>query len=152
MNQTAATFGILDNRFLSRSIGLLDPPEPVIIGKDASVAEAVALLKEDKVGAVVIVDETGAVAGIFTERDVVLKLDVCEANLDQVPIAERMTVDPHCQMLTHSMAYALNMMSTGGYRHIPLVDENHHPVGVLSVKNIVDYIVQELLRDLETFA
>lgn len=151
MNQQTASFGVLDSRFLARSIGLLDPPSPTTISADASVSEAVALLKETKVGAVIVIDDSDKVVGIFTERDVVLKIDVNEVNLDKTPITERMTTEPYCQMLTDSIAYALHMMSTGGYRHIPLVDEDKHAVGVLSVKNIVDYIVHELVKDLETF-
>lgn len=151
MNQEIAGFGILDNRFLSRSIGLLDPAPPVTVDESASVADAVQLLKQNKVGAVVVVDKAGKVSGIFTERDVVLKLELNESKLEQVPITARMTRDPHCELLTHSIAYALNMMSTGGYRHIPLIDETGAPVGVLTVKDIVDYIVRELVKDLQSF-
>ncbi|MCX7700262.1 MAG: CBS domain-containing protein, partial [Gemmataceae bacterium] len=39
-------------------------------------------------------------------------------------------------------AYALNMMSVGGYRHLPVVDRDGRPVAVLSVRDIVDYLVQ----------
>ena len=43
---------------------------------------------------------------------------------------------------TDSIAYALNMMSIGGYRHVPLVDNARVPVGVISVKDLVGYIVR----------
>jgi CBS domain-containing protein len=40
------------------------------------------------------------------------------------------------------VAWALNKMHLGGFRHVPIVDAGGKPVGVVSVKNIVDFIVE----------
>ena len=53
-----------------------------------------------------------------------------------------MTANPESLRMTDSIAYALNKMSVGGYRHIPLVDNASAPVGVISVKDIINYIVR----------
>ena len=144
-------FGILDKRFLARSVGLLDPQPPLTLRNDVPIQTAVDTLREHKIGCVILLDEREKVSGIFTERDVVLKLDVCDGSNQTRAISEVMTRDPHCETMTTTIAFALNMMSQGGFRHIPLVDEEHCPVGIISVKDIVDYIAKTLLSDLEAF-
>jgi CBS domain-containing protein len=52
-----------------------------------------------------------------------------------------MTPDPETLELDDPIVWALNRMSVGGYRHVPLVDRDGRPVGILSVKDIVHYIV-----------
>ena len=51
---------------------------------------------------------------------------------------------------TDPIVYALNKMSVGGFRHVPLVDEERRPVGIISVKDIVDYIVDFFPNDVLT--
>jgi CBS domain-containing protein len=141
-------FGVVDNRFLARSVGLLNPPSPQIMMEDDSVRDALEKLKQHKIGSVVIVDAAGKISGIFSERDVVLKVSLSEVNIDDTPISKLMTKNPQTATMTTTLAFALNMMSQGGYRHIPVVDDANYPVGVISVKNIVDFIVHALTREL----
>jgi predicted transcriptional regulator len=53
-----------------------------------------------------------------------------------------MTPDPETLPPTASVAFALNKMSVDGYRHIPIVDEDGRAIGVLSVKDIVHFVVE----------
>lgn len=144
-------FGVIDRRFLAKSIGQLSPPEPVSVPEDVSIDVVLSLLERHRIGCVVVVDPLGKISGIFSERDVVLKVYPRKLNTSEVLIREVMTVNPHTEQMTTSVAYALNMMSEGGYRHIPIADEEGLPIGIISVKNIVDYIVSALNEDLETF-
>ena len=50
--------------------------------------------------------------------------------------------------MTCSVAYALSLMSEGGFRHIPIVDEGGKPVAIISVRDIIDYIVRTMDKDL----
>ena len=59
-----------------------------------------------------------------------------------VPLGEVMTPDPvtvHCKQ---AIGAAIQHMEEGGYRHLPVVDEMGRPVGILSVKRIVHYLVE----------
>ena len=145
-------FGVVDNRFLARSVGLLNPPSPQILLEDDPIRSALEKLKQHKIGSVVVVDAGGKVTGIFSERDVVLKVSLSEIDIDETPISKVMTKNPQTATMTTTLAFALNMMSQGGYRHIPVVDDASYPVGVISVKNIVDFIVHALTKDLVSFA
>lgn len=147
----ATQFGVLDNRFLARSLGLLNPPTPLLVQETASIKTALLLLKEHRIGSVVVTNAEGKLRGIFTERDVVLKICESGLNLEKTPIAEVMTAEPHSAQMTTTIAFALTMMSQGGFRHIPIVDDENIPVGIISVKDIVDYLVHSVNKDLMSF-
>ena len=144
-------FGVLDNRFLARSIGVLDPPAALIVPQEIKVSDAIALLQQHKIGCVVVTDVMGKMTGIFTERDIVMRVALKPIHPSKATIASVMTVNPQCATMTTTVAFALNMMSHGGYRHLPIVDDDGFPVGIISVKDIVDYLAQTMARDLAAF-
>lgn len=145
---TASNFGVIDNRFLARSLGLLNPPAPIVVQEERPIREVVSLLKEHKIGGVIVVSPAGKITGMFTERDVVTKISLIDIDLDDTAIKDVMTKSPQTATMTTTIAFALNMMSQGGYRHIPIVDDSEFPVGLISVKNLVDYICGALTKDL----
>ncbi len=151
MELVEINFGIVDKRFLAKSVGLLNPPDPLIVRDDVPIEAAIKVLKAHRVGCVIVVNEVGKVVGIFSERDVILKVGLSGIDIKTVPVSQVMTPNPHTEQMTTTIAFALNMMSQGGYRHIPLVDDDDNPVGIISVKNIVDYIVTALNDDLMRF-
>jgi CBS domain-containing protein len=53
-----------------------------------------------------------------------------------------MTREPETLRRDDRIVWALNLMHMGGYRHVPLVDEANRPVGVISVKDIVEFIIE----------
>ena len=53
-----------------------------------------------------------------------------------------MRADPDVLTPEAPMAYALNLMAVGGFRHVPLVDDRRRPVAVVSVRDIVNYLVE----------
>ena len=59
-----------------------------------------------------------------------------------LPLAEVMTPDPEVLSVRSTVAYALNKMSIGGFRHIPVVDAEHCPAFVVSVRDIVEFLVE----------
>src|SRR4029079_3607317 len=77
--------------------------------------------------------------GIFTERDA-LKQMASGADLS-VPIRSVMTSDPATVATNATVAKAIRMMTEGHYRHLPIVDQNGQPRGVLGVHGIVHYLV-----------
>lgn len=113
---------------------------PVWVGPGASIRRAVDVMNERGVGCVLVVDE-GRLVGIFTERDVLRRVVSQGFALDTTPVGQVMTPDPECLTLDDGIAYALNLMSDGGFRRIPLVDGDGRPTGVVTMRNIVDYIV-----------
>jgi CBS domain-containing protein len=135
----------LDPAMIREPIRVLEPNSPLSLPPSATVRDAIRLMRERRVGCVLIVDGE-RLTGIVTERDFLLKV---EGDLD-LRLESVMTPDPEVLRLDDPIAYALNKMSVGGFRHIPLVDQHRRPVGIVSVKDIVDYIVDLFPNDVLT--
>jgi CBS domain-containing protein len=131
---------VLDDRMIREPISTLQPLKPVCVEKGASVAEAVRLMQEHHIGCV-LVTESKRLAGIFTERDVLREVAGRKIDAETTPVDELMTSNPETLTPGDPIVYALNKMSLGGFRHVPLIDDSQRPVGIISVKDIVDYIV-----------
>jgi CBS domain-containing protein len=122
------------------SVSRLRPTPPLQVAPEQSVADAVALMRRHRVGCVLVVS-AGRLVGLFTERDLLRRVLAAGRPLT-VTMAECMTPDPVVVDPKESIRAAVRRMEEGGYRHLPVVDESGRPVGVLSVKRIVHYLVE----------
>lgn len=112
----------------------------VTLPPGARVAEAIQLMQEHRIGAVLVVEQEKLV-GIATERDVVMKVLGSKLDPEQSTVAEIMTPGPECLMLDDQLAYLLNAMHVGGFRHVPIVDEDGRPTHLISVRDVLAFIV-----------
>jgi CBS domain-containing protein len=137
---TSAAGSTFTEEVLKRPLSVVPPGPPIMIEAPAPVLEAVQMMRDRHTGCVLVV-RAGKLKGIFTDRDVVAR--VVAAGIDPTKTAVRrvMTSAPETLRPTDSIAFALNLMSLGGYRHIPLVDKSGAPVGPVSVKDIEGYLV-----------
>ncbi|MBC8292134.1 MAG: CBS domain-containing protein [Proteobacteria bacterium] len=133
--------GVLDEDALREPVSTLEPRKPVVVGPQTPALEAVAVMREQGMGCVLVV-RSNRLKGIFTERDVLNNLVGLGPEVTKTPVRKLMTGNPETLRPSDSIAYALNKMSLGGYRHIPLVDNSDALVGVISVKDIVNYLVK----------
>jgi CBS domain-containing protein len=122
------------------SVSRLQPSAPLQVQPTQSVAEAVTRMRKEGVGCVLVCD-AGRLVGIFSERDLMRRVLAAGKPLS-VPIAEVMTPDPVAVQPKEAIGSAVKRMEEGGYRHLPVVDEKGRPLGVLSVKRIVHYLVE----------
>ena len=136
--------GRLHKLILKDPLSQLNLPEPVTLLENDSVAEAVHQMREHRYGSVLVLDGEGKLSGIFTEKDVLSRIQVGEQCLKEVRLAEVMTPNPHSLQEGDTIALALNHMSVGGYRHIPIVRDGR-PVGFCSIRGILRYIAENAL-------
>ncbi len=122
------------------SVSRLEPTAPRTIDAAATAAAAVAAMREWGTGCL-LVTGSGRVVGIFTERDLLTRLLAPGRSLD-VPMRVCMTADPVTVSPKDSVRTAVKRMQKGGYRHLPVVDESGRPVGVLSARRVVHYLVE----------
>jgi len=118
----------------------LDPSPPRAVGRAAAVADAVDLMRRDNVGCVLVCDGDRLV-GLFTERDLMTRVLAVGKPLSH-PVAEVMTPDPETVAPKDPIRLAVRKMKAGGHRHLPVVDEAGRPVGLVSVKGVVRYLVE----------
>jgi CBS domain-containing protein len=122
------------------SVSRLEPTPPRHVGSTQTAAEAVELMRRENVGCLLVCHE-GKLVGVFTERDLMGRVLGVGKPLS-TPISEVMTSSPVTVQPKDTIRTAIKKMQQGGYRHLPVIDEHNRPVGVLSVKRIVRYLVE----------
>ncbi|HEY6563784.1 MAG TPA: CBS domain-containing protein [Pirellulaceae bacterium] len=88
----------------------------------------------------VLVCQDGRLLGIFTERDAV-RLMADPQNLDK-PIESLMTANPRTVNATETVGRAIELMSRGGYRRLPILDAEGKPSAMVKVSHVLHYLVQ----------
>lgn len=121
------------------SVSRLQPNPPWQVASTQSVAQALELMREQSVGCVLVCKDKNLV-GIFTERDLSRRV-LAQRKPLTTPIYECMTPAPVTVHPKEPIGLAIRRMDEGGYRHLPVVVDGE-PVGVLSVKRIVHYLVE----------
>ena len=122
------------------SVSRLHPTPPLRMGPTQTEAEAVRLMRQEKVGCL-LVCEGEKLVGILTERDLMRRVLAAGKPLTSA-LAECMTPHPVVVDRKEPVGAVIRRMEEGGYRHLPVVDEGGHVVGILSVKRIVHYLVE----------
>lgn len=122
------------------SVGRLNLSPALTVTPDQSVREAVSRMQAAKQGCL-LVCEGNRLVGIFTERDLVRRVLNEQRGLE-TPLRSCMTPSPVTVQAKESVGAALRRMQEGGYRHLPVVDAHDQPVGILSVKKIIRFLVE----------
>ena len=127
---------------------MLDPVKDITVFHPASVKSndsiwhAIHVMRERRAGCVLVVDE-GKLTGILSEVDLLFRMSVA-ADPTDLKVSQVMTPDPESIEEDATMAYAIHLMSVGGYRHLPVISENR-TIGILSIKDLLRYLNQHLV-------
>ena len=135
--QSATTFR---GRLLGERLDQLEMAPPEIVDATADVDEAIRRMHDKGIDCV-LVTEGDRLVGIFTDRDAVLKVAGLERQ--SRPIATLMTRDPVVLRHDETIAVAINKMAVGGFRHIPIVDDNR-PTGLVSARDVFRHLAESL--------
>jgi CBS domain-containing protein len=107
---------------------------------DASVYSAIELMAEKRVGALLVVDE-GHLVGVISERDYARKVILNGRSSKDTFIREIMTPSPITIECDTSVEEAMRTMTENRIRHLPVVNSEGHVAGVLSLGDLVNWIV-----------
>lgn len=119
-------------------VAKLKPTPPYAIAPDATIGDAVRMMRQKHVGCLLVCEDRHLV-GIVTERDLLTKVLAVGRPLSDT-VDKVMTRDPTTVFAFDSVRRAMIRMKKGGYRHLPVVDDGGHPVGILSIKRIIHYL------------
>lgn len=132
----------------ARVIARLIEGRPLVAAeKNMTVRAACRLMTEKNIGALLIL-EAGKIAGIFTERDALNKVLAGELDPDKTVLDQVMVRNPQTIRADKPLAYALYMMAEGGFRHVPVVDAEGAPMGMVSARDALGQDMVELEREL----
>ena len=119
------------------------------VSVDATAEQAIQTMLDRRVGAVAVVDENQRVAGIFTERDVLRRVSLSGREPARILVREVMTTPVEMATLDTSPGEALATMVERHYRHLPIVDDDGHLLGMLSIRNVLQTRIDTLTRLLD---
>ena len=123
--------------------------EAATVPLEATVERAIRTMLDRRVGAVAVIDENRRVAGIFTERDVLLRLSLGEHDPRKISVREVMTSPVEMATRATTPGEALATMVERHYRHLPIVDENGQLLGMLSMRNLLQSRIDTLTHQLD---
>lgn len=124
---------------LNTPISELELRKPILVDASTLVVDAVHAMREHHLGCV-LVQKADRLVGIVTERDVLNRVVFHNENRSLM-VESVMTHHPETLGSHESTAFALNMMSVGGYRNIPIVEPKGNVIGMLAVQDIVAFLV-----------
>jgi len=131
---------LIEHSLMHDRVADLHPAEPVVVRKTARLDEAVATMRAQRLGCVLVADEAGRLAGVLTERDLLNKVALEVEDLSRAEVTGFMTPDPETIEADRPFAHALQRMMVGDLRHLPLVDRDGRAVGIISSRDVVHRI------------
>ncbi len=124
--------------------------EPAAISLQASVADAIRCMLNHHVGAVAVVDDQRRVAGVFSERDLLKKLALNWRDPESAPVREFMTTPVELATAEIGPGEALVTMVDRHFRHLPIVDNDSRLLGMLSIRNVLQWRIDDLSQELDS--
>jgi CBS domain-containing protein len=124
--------------------------EIVAIAVEASLADAASLLARRRIGAVIVRDGKGRLAGILSERDVVRAVAEHGVGALAQQVSAYMTRDVATCGETDSIDALMEMMTSGRFRHVPVVDGRDGLIGIVSIGDVVKTRIEETVREAAT--
>ena len=114
------------------------------IPEKSKICDAIDLLNEKKIGALIVKDDNGLVAGIITERDILSKACPRKFDVNDLSVTDLMT--PRDELIigtaSDSVSYVMNVMTKKKIRHIPIFDDEKL-VGIVSIGDVIKTIMDQ---------
>jgi CBS domain-containing protein len=125
----------------------LSPRPHARVGIEDAMWKVVSEMKAKGRGAVLVEDD-GALVGIFTERDLLNRVDYSDALWSHVVVRDVMTPHPMVIRPDDSLSEALRRLTQGHRRHLPIVDDRGHVLGLISIRDILTHIAERFPEDM----
>ena len=123
--------------------------EVISISSDATLSEAARLLSRRRIGAIVVRDESGALAGILSERDVVRAVADESVKALARPVSIFMTRAVATCTEHDSIEDLMQMMTVGRFRHLPVIEDDRI-IGIVSIGDVVKTRIAETVQEAAT--
>ena len=122
-------------------------PEVFAIGPDAPVIDAIRLMAEKRIGAVVVMQE-GRLVGILSERDYARKIVLQGRSSKDTPVRDIMTSDVISVGLNDTADRCMQLVTDKRIRHLPVLDGGN-VLGVVSIGDLVKAVIEDQQLELD---
>jgi CBS domain-containing protein len=134
---------ILDERLI-----VVSRRDPVTVRPGTSLGECVAAIQRTGTGdSVFVTQPDGRLAGVLTERDIFGRIVGGDVDLSQ-PVESMMTTSWHHLHVEETVRDAIELMQTGRYRNVPLLDDEDHLQGVVRPQDILKFLAEAFPEEL----
>ena len=123
-------------------------PKPVTLSPEDTVRSALNMMFEKNIGSVIIINPDETVAGIVTERDMMLRVLGADRNPDTTKLEDIMSHDIRCANAEDDIVDWLHTMSDERFRHLPIVDEEGKLVSMMSQGDFLAHTFPDLYEAL----
>jgi CBS domain-containing protein len=131
----------IERSLMNDVVGMIRPQPAITLPPEATVREAIRIMLQRNIGALLVTDTAGHLLGILSERDLLTKVaGLHEDHVDR-PIRDFMTRRPETVRESDSLAFALHTMDCGGYRHLAVLRDGQL-VGMISVRDLLRHITR----------
>ncbi len=146
---------LTERALASRVPTLLDQPlkvvgrrDPVAVRPGTSLSDCLAAVQASGAGdSVFVTDAEDRLLGVLAERDIFGRIVAGSVDLS-APVDSLLTKDPRTLQLDQSVAAAMDLMQTGRYRNVPVLDGDQHLVGVIRPLDILTYLAESFPQEL----
>jgi CBS domain-containing protein len=122
--------------------------DPITVRPGTSLRDCLEQVRLSGTGdSVFVTDEDGTLRGVLTERDMFARLVNRDVDLDR-PVESLMKVHPWTLHLDQPVRHAIDLMQTGRYRNVPLVDEAGRFLGVIRPVDVLKYLAEAFPEEL----
>jgi CBS domain-containing protein len=136
----------VERSLLEDRVSVLAPKKPITVAASTSLGDVLRILVENKIGCVIVAEGDQPV-GIFSERDALLKVGTRAPELIAEPVSQFMTANPQTLVETAKLAFAVQRMDLGGYRHLPIVGPQGEIAGIVSARDILRHLTDTMAKE-----
>ena len=134
---------VLDERLI-----VVGRKEPVTVPPGTSLADCVAAIQRTGTGdSVFVILPDRRLVGLLAERDIFGRIVGGDVDLSQ-PVETMMTTSWHHLHFEETVRDAIELMQTGRYRNVPLLDDDDHLMGVIRPQDILEYLAEAFPEEL----
>ena len=119
------------------------------ITPETLISDACQILTDKRIGSVIALNPQGKIAGILSERDIVNGISTTGQPILNKPANDFMTHNVFVSHPEDSLVTLMSVMNTKRIRHLPVVDDNDHLLGIISIGDIVNARMTELEQESE---
>jgi CBS domain-containing protein len=132
----------------AQSLSVLTRREPIGVAPGTSLADCLRAIQRSGTGdSVFVCDPGGHLLGVLTERDIFGRIVAGRVDL-ALPVESLMTTEPRTLRLEQTILDAIDLMQTGRYRNVPLVDDEGCLVGVVRQNDIIRFLAESFPEEL----
>ena len=139
---------VLSGDIFELPITELDLPTAVCLEENSKYRRGTKPYAGKEIGSIIIVNNR-KLSGIVTERDILLKVAGLPIDLQKETVKSIMTSNPTSLLGSDMIAYVMNNMHVGGYRHVPIVDEHNVPISMISIKDVMSFILEYFPEEIQ---